>query len=557
MSSSAQSQTERLLILLLHAHLPDCRRPGRLCSLEETWFFQALSETYLPLIRMLDRLRDDGIPTPLTLSLSPTLLDQLRDPGLAKRWRNWMTQGRRFALSDAESGPDPIRKIASHQAETFADTVDFWQDRCGGDPVNRLIELAREGQIELVTTCATHAFLPAHQSMHRTVDTQVRAGLACFERHTGFRPTFFWLPECGYYPGLEEVLAENGIRCFGLESHGITQARPAPSAGTRSALRCPNGVVAFGRDAEASRLVWSATDGYPGHPDYREFHRDRIHGLPEEILRSPTRVAGPRLPSGLKYWRVTGPGDDKQPYCPKAAEALAQKHAADFVDRLLANTPPAAQDGDPPDIRFLPFDAELFGHWWFEGPVWLESLFRRLAQTTGITPVTAGEAIELCSSAPTGTPAPSSWGARGDYSHWINRKTDWLYPRLSDAEERFRALPTVIGRRPDATAQISKVDQTDALRERALLQAGRTLLLLQASDWPFMITSENVDELARKHLESLFSRFAQLCEGLENETLTPELVKMCEDTDASPSYLAPESVPSQDPASPRHAKGRI
>ena len=537
MSLPAQPTPERLLVLLLHAHLPNCRRPGQPRSLEEIWFFQALTESYLPLIRMLDRLRDEAVPAPLTLSLSPTLLDQLRDPALTQRWHAWLTDARKIACHDAETGPDSLRSVASWHAAILAESGRFHRERCGGDPVAALLEHARDGRIELATTCATHAFLPAHQDGPGTVETQIRAGLASFQHHTGRHPEFFWLPECGYYPGLEDTLSHAGIRGFGLESHGVTQAYPAPSAGTRAPLRCPNGLVVFGRDAEASQRVWSAPAGYPGHPDYREFHRDRIQDLPEETLRTLGVATRPPLPSGLKYWRVTGPADSKEPYRPEVAAERARRHAADFVDKLFPADTCFAGAPPTPEIRFLPFDAELFGHWWFEGPLWLEALFRRLAENPRITAVTASEAIELCSSAPTGTPAPSSWGARGDYSHWINRKTDWLYPRLSDAEERFRALLAVIGRRPDATSRILKGDQTETLRHRGLLQAGRTLLLLQASDWPFMITSGTVPELARDHLESLFSRFTHLCESLENESVSPDLVDTSEHTDASPAGL--------------------
>ncbi len=540
-SPSARPDSDRLLVLLLHAHLPDCRRPDLSRSLEETWFFQALGESYLPLIRVLDRLRDDGIPVRLTLSLSPTLLDQLRDPGLAQRWQVWLSDSRKIALHDAESAPASLRPIAAWHAAALSEIDRFREERCLGDPLAALLEHAHQGRIELATTCATHAFLPAHQGGSGVAETQIRTGLASFRRHTERCPEFFWLPECGYYPGLEEILARAGIRGFGLESHGITQASPAPAAGTRVPVRCPNGVMAFGRDTEASRLVWSAEHGYPGHPDYREFHRDRIHGLPREALRTLIGTADPRLPSGLKYWRITGPTDQKDLYNPATAETRAHQHAADFVEKLFPEDTNRSGAPSTPEICFLPFDAELFGHWWFEGPVWLESLFRRLAENSQISPVTASQAIRHCSAAPSGLPAPSSWGAGGDYSHWINRETDWLYPQLHDAELRFRDLlnrfNTEAASHHSGAPKTTKNPSPDGLRQRALLQAGRTLLLLQASDWPFMITSGTVPDLATAHLQSLFSRLERLCDDLEKSTLSPDFVGACERADASPAAL--------------------
>ncbi len=540
-SPMARPTPERLLVLLLHAHLPDCRRPGLSRSLEETWFFQALTESYLPLIRLLDRLRDDGIPVRLTLSLSPTLLDQLRDPNLALRWKTWLSDAQKIALHDAETGPASLRPIATWHAAMLSEIDRFREERCLGDPLEALLEHVSQGRIELATTCATHAFLPAHQGDSVVAKTQIRAGLASFRQHTGRCPEFFWLPECGYYPGLEEMLARAGIRGFGLESHGITQARPAPAGGARTALRCPNGVMAFGRDTEASRLVWSAEHGYPGHPDYREFHRDRIHEVPREALRALIGTADPRLPSGLKYWRITGPTDQKDLYNPENAVTRAHQHAADFVEKLFPENTRRANVPSTPEICFLPFDAELFGHWWFEGPVWLESLFRYLAENPRITPVTASEAIRRCSAAPSGLPAPSSWGAGGDYSHWINRDTDWLYPQLHDAELRFRdllnRLNTEAAPPNSGSARAARRPSPNTLRQRTLLQAGRTLLLLQASDWPFMITSGTLPDLAATHLNSLFSSFERLCDDLENNTVCPDFLEACERADSSPAGL--------------------
>ena len=508
----APAPARRQLVILLHAHLPDVRRPEDPASLEETWFFEALTESYLPLVRMLDRLAADGIAAPFTLSLSPTLLGMLADPALRERYRRRLAVTEELAARDARASSGPQREVAEWHARFFRETGELLDDRCRGDVLKSLGEFHRAGLVELATTAATHAFLPAHQAHPPTVRAQVGVGLDTFAGAFGFRPTFFWLPECGYYPGIEALLGACGIRVFGLENHGVTQAEPPPPAGVRAPVQCPGGVLAFGRDGEISRRVWSATEGYPGHPAYREFHHDRIHAL------DAARIAGwpgggvHRLPAGLKYWRVTGPGLEKDWYDPAAAAARARLDAQDFVARLVAAP-------EPDGLWFAPFDAELFGHWWFEGPVWLEEVFRLLARETTVAAATAAAAADGAASF-AAQPAASSWGERGDNSYWVNRETAWLYPQLHAAARRFEAL---LERWRGAPAS--------GPEGRALRQAARTLLLAQASDWPFLIRAGTAADAAEAQITGLLGRLATLCDGLEAGAVHEAALRRCEQTD--------------------------
>ncbi len=508
------------LVLLLHAHLPYCRRPDHPGSLEENWFFEALTESYLPFVRMLDRLQSDGVAARLTLSLSPTLLCLLRDEHLLKRYRDRLAAVEKIARREARTGD--FKDAAGWQASFFEETLRTWDGRCGGDLLAVLREYADAGRIELATTAATHAFLPAFQGRPDIVETQVRVGLDMFEDIFGFLPSFFWLPECGYFPGLETPLKAAGIRAFGLEHHGITRARPPSETGVHAPLRCPNGVVALARDREISRRVWSAREGYPGHPHYREFHRDRIHELPESALGEWMVESGVRLPSGLKYWRVSEPGREKAFYDPKAASKQAEEHAEHFLNELR-KVARAHGSATPAPLWFAPFDAELFGHWWFEGPIWLESLFRAMATQDTVVAVSASEAAARYVRCPQGIPAPSSWGNRGDYSQWINRETDWIYPVLFDSHSRLMKL---IEHRADGAATGSPYD-------RALRQTARTLLLAQASDWPFMMTTGTAADLANNQMERLFSRLERLCADLENGTIDSSFLCECEALDGA------------------------
>ncbi len=509
----AGSAAPRQLVVLLHAHLPDCRRPEHPASLEETWFFEALTESYLPLVRMLDRLTRDGVAARLTLSVSPTLICMLGDPALRERYSRRLAATEQLARQDARAAAGKHRELAEWHAEFFREMGQLFETRCRGDVLGALGEFQSAGLVELATTAATHAFLPAHQGHPTTVRAQIGVGLDTFADAIGVRPTFFWLPECGYYPGLETAAGAFGLRCFGLETHGVTQAQPPPPRGVRAPVRCPGGALALGRDGEISRRVWSATEGYPGHPDCREFHRDRIHAMDEAALAGWPGGAVHRLPAGLKYWRVTGAQEAKDWYDPAAAAARARVQARDFVTRLAA----APENSG---IWFAPFDAELFGHWWFEGPLWLEEVFRVLAGEKTVAPATATRAAEACATPYPAQPAPSSWGLAGDYSFWVNRDTAWLYPQLDAAARRLEAL---VARWESASP---------AGREgRALRQAARTLLLAQASDWPFLIKAATAGEAAVARVTGLLARLSGLCAALESGAVDEAELQRCEATD--------------------------
>lgn len=483
-------------------------------SLEEIWFLEALIECYVPLVRLCDRLIADGISPRLTLSLSPPLLNMLRDVSLRARSRQRWQATEDLARRDAEQATGLRRRNAAWHARFLRETRELWDERCGGDLVTVLRGFHEAGHLELATTAATHAFLPAHQNQPATVEAQIAVGLDTFESAFGFRPTYFWLPECGYFPGVDDTLQRYGVRAFGLENHAVMQGKPPPPRGVRTPLTCPSGSRGLGRDAELSRLVWSAPEGYPGDPYYREFHRDGIYDLPPNLVGAWLAPNGTRLPSGLKYWRVTGHDGDKDWYEPEAAALRAREHAADFVGRIA--------DNPESGLWFAPFDAELFGHWWFEGPLWLEQVFRLLASSTGVEAQTATVAATESTDAATGTPAPSSWGMDGDHSYWVNRETDWIYPQLFNAARRFERLLEQRERQPASD-----------LRQRALRQAARTLLLAQASDWPFLIKSGTAADLARDRLSGLLARFDAISEAIENDQIDAEQLRSFETIDTA------------------------
>lgn len=507
------------LCIVLHAHLPFVRHPEYPSFLEEDWLYEAITETYLPLLQMLQTLERDGTNACLTLSVSPTLAAMLADDLLQTRYVDYLDNLIELAEREIERTrwmPE-FRLLARNYHAQFTRCRDLFVNEYGGRLLPAFAHHDRAGRLELITCSATHGFLPL-MNEPKAVWAQVEVGCREFERHFGRRPRGIWLPECGYFPGLDVHLRDAGLDYFFLETHGILHASPRPNYGVYSPIRCPDsGLFAFGRDMESSKQVWSSVEGYPGDPCYREFFRDIGFDLEYEYLRPYLHGEGIRSNTGIKYYRITGATDCKEPYDPTVAFAKATEHAEDFAARRAYQVDWLVEQmsGRCPVI-VAPYDAELFGHWWFEGPLWLEQVLRSLdriprsVRTVSITQYLCQHASD-CQVA---EPAASSWGANGYQEMWLNASNDWIYPHLHEAATRMTEL-----------AQ----DHLDAqgVTKRAITQAARELLLAQSSDWAFIMkTGTNVQyavDRTKTHLLNFQYLYRQLKQSAIDEDWLREI----------------------------------
>ena len=487
------------LAIILHAHLPYVRHPEFELSLEERWLYEAITETYIPLLLLMERLVEEGVDFRLTFSLTPTLASMLLDPLLQSRYLARLE--RLIELAGRE-----IRRTRSHPAfnglarmyfQSFQKIRATYIDRYGGDLISAFQRLQESGKVEIIAGAATHGYLPLLAVNPPAVRAQVRIGVDFYRQVFGRAPKGFWLPECGYYAGVEEVLDEHGVRYTVLETHGITRADPRPRYGVFGPIYCPCGVAAFGRDPESSKQVWSSRVGYPGDYDYREFYRDIAFDLDGEYIRPYLHPEGIRADTGIKYYRITGRGDHKEMYVPERAERKAELHAGNFIFNREKQVDYLSSTMDRKPLLLAPYDAELFGHWWFEGPIWLNFLIRQIASRQNtIRLVTLSEYLDEHPINQVCQPCMSSWGLKGFNEVWLNGKNDWIYPQLHRAADEMEALAR-------------KYPGARGLKKRALCQAARELLLAQASDWAFMISGE-MAEYGRKRTETHLARFHKL-----------------------------------------------
>jgi 1,4-alpha-glucan branching enzyme len=329
----------------------------------------------------------------------------------------------------------------------------------------------------------------------------------------GVEPRGFWLPECAYGPGLESILQEANIRWFVLDTHGLLFGKPRPRRSIYAPCYTPAGPAAFARDHDSSRQVWSAQGGYPGDPAYREFYRDAGFDLPLEHLGPVAH--GTRKFSGVKYHRITGTGGQKQLYDPVAAERIAERQALHFLEERRRQIREVASPGFDP-IVVVPFDAELFGHWWFEGPHFLEQFIRQAAIERDFRFSTPSEYLAANPTQQIIEPAISTWGENGYFEVWLNPSNAWIYPQLDIAAQRM----TEVARR--------HAEDCRALVERVLKQLARELLLAQSSDWAFLMKTGTARDYATKRTIEHLARFNRLHDQLVTNTVDEEFLRECE-----------------------------
>lgn len=497
------------LSIVLHGHLPYVRHPEHDDFLEEDWFYEAITETYIPLIQTFDKLIRDGVDFRITLSLSPTLLSMFNDPLLQDRYEKHINLLIELANKEVERTrwQGDIGKLAWMYLKSFEDARRIFVDRYHKNLINAFKEIHSSGKVELITASATHGYLPLMVTTPASIRAQVQVAANCFEKLLGFRPIGMWLPECGYEVGIDEFLKEAGIRYFFLDAHGILHGSPRPKYGVFAPIYCKSGVAAFGRDLESSKQVWSAVEGYPGDYYYREFYRDIGFDLDYEYIKPYIHKEGFRINTGIKYYRITGSTNHKEFYIPEVAREKAAEHAGNFMFNRERQIEHLHGFMDKKPIIVAPYDAELYGHWWYEGPQWIDFLMRKVVydQKT-IRLITPGEYLKENPRNQVITPSMSSWGYKGYSEVWLEGSNDWIYRHLHKASEKMTEL---VKSHPNANGTL----------QRALNQALRELLLAQSSDWAFIMKTQTHVEYACNRTKEHLLRFTKLYDDIKGNSI--------------------------------------
>lgn len=504
--------------LQLHAHLPYVRHPEYPDFLEEDWLYEAITETYLPLLSNFEKFMEDGVDFRVTMSITPPLANMLSDSLLQSRYYNHLNKLIDLAEKEVwRTKTIPQFQPAALMYERILKNCRRLWEKYHGNILNGFRDLQDAGKLEIITCCATHGFLPL-TVQKGAIRAQIKTAAADYERHFNRRPRGIWLAECAYQPGVDKFLKEENIRFFFTEAHGVLYATPRPRYGVFAPIYCPSGVAAFGRDMETAQQVWSADSGYPGDPDYREFYRDLGYDLDYDYIRPYLHSDGIRRNIGMKYHRITGKVSlsEKQPYNPEWASNKAASHAGNFMFNREKQVEYLSGALDRPPLIVSMYDAELFGHWWFEGPQFLDNLFRKVHyDQKSFKCITPSEYLEKFPKNQVATPAASSWGDKGYYEVWLNGTNDWIYRHLDKASERMVELA-------------KENPNTDGLRRRALNQAAREILLAQSSDWAFIMTTGTMVQYAEKRTRDHLVNFNRLFEQIKQSNIDEGFVNWLE-----------------------------
>ena len=466
-------------VLVLHTHLPWLAHHGS-WPVGEEWLHQAWSSSYLPLVDVLTGLAEDGHRDVASLGITPVVAAMLDDPHCLREQHTWLGFWAVNALALASDHDPRRRALGAREHLAAARAIDRFESswRNGGSAVLR--PLVDAGVVELLGGPATHPFLPL-------LDPQVaafalRTGLDDAVWRLGRRPGGIWAPECGYRPGLEHLYAEAGV------THLVVDAPTLESAGRSTADAWRIGatdVVAVGRDHDISYRVWNPRTGYPAGPWYRDFHTFD-HG------------------SGFRPARVTSTGTpphEKEPYDDAAAKTAALVDAADFVEVVRRRLVELRDERDGrPGLVMAAFDTELFGHWWHEGPVWLDAVLRTLP-AAGVRVASLRGAIDAGAVAGRVDPGPGSWGSGKDWRVWAGEQVADLGEDNAVLQERLLLLAEKNDRATTA--------------DPALDQLARQALLALASDWAFMVTNDSATAYARARHAGHHASFRRIADLLD------------------------------------------
>jgi len=497
----------------------------------EEMLHQAIAETYIPLLNALDDLKTEGYTPRLTIGLTPILLEQLADADVRNHFDMYVEE--RMTLVEADlvrfegEGLSHQAYLARFYRDWYGAIRDSFRNRYQRDLVGAFRRLQQEGNLEIVTSAATHSYLPL-MARDSTAYGQLQVGVGSYWNQLGTAPRGVWLPEAGYRPpfmegeryrpGSEEFLSQLNLHYFFTDSHAIQGGRlmgklagdvagpygglpkrrlvftpdERPQAEQRTTMRPyyvrSAKVAVYGRNERTGLQVWSASQGYPGDFLYREFHR---------------KDAG----SGMQYWRITsttaGLGE-KELYDPYPAFQKVKDHAAHFVHLVREELTGFAGTSQAPGIVVSAYDTELFGHWWFEGVAWLQEVLRLMERSDDIGLTTADRYLAQHPPDQVIDLPESSWGEGGGHWTWLNPETEWMWPLVHNAERHMELL---VARYPLASGEMARV----------LAQTARELVLLEASDWPFLISTGQAREYAVGRFQQHLARFNVLAGMAERE----------------------------------------
>ena len=504
-----------VISLVLHGHAPFIRHPEQSSVSQESWFFESLSETYIPLLEVFERLERDRVPFRMGLSLSPTLCHMLTDEILIQRFLDYMDRQIEFGAKELErnAGNEALYPLIKLFYDRTVDKRIFFTERHEKDILKGFEHFQRKGRVEILATAATHVFLPFYTAYPEAIQAQFEVAISACRSNFGKCPQGFWLPELGWSEDLDFWFAAYNFGYTIVDTHALVFAHPFAKRGAFYPVRTPGGTFVLGRDFYSVKDLAQIS----GDPAYRYYRRDQGFELPSGMVKSFLGPQGERTGTGYKYWAAGEDGSGRELYDPARAQEKAKAQACDFLQSRLSKLNSAAELMDVNPVSLCAFEADSLGRFWHEGPLFIETLFREAAKTGAAQFMTPAE--YLCRQDPgtfqTLMPEFSSWGPNGYAESWLDASNDWIYTHSTRALER---MVEIAERFPNSTS----------LKERALNQAARELLLALGSDWSKMLYRQESAGYAHSRVESSLRNFTTIYEALGSNYISTEWLTQIE-----------------------------
>lgn len=519
---------------VLHSHLPWVLNHG-VWPHGTSWLNEAAAETYVPILIELHDLIADGYTPRLTIGITPVLSEMMVDAKFKHEFKGYLHEKITAAQRDYDQFKSENFKLRTRMAkfweEYYQKIETFFTDQFNEDIAGAFKALQDREILEIITCGATHGYLPL-LSTDSAIDAQIKTAIASYKRIYGRRPRGIWLPECAYRPGyewknpvdpnaqsryrrgVEYYLANNKLDYFFVDTHltmggmaqGVYAARfklleqlwkqfkdsykPVGELKDRTPyapylVHSPEPtkpVSFFTRDERTGILVWSGEHGYPGTGQYLDFHKKHY-------------------PGGLRYWKVTGAKvdlGDKMEYFLDDIEARLNENATHFKDTAKGLLADYHEKSGRAGILTAMYDCELFGHWWFEGPWWMNRVLRWMEDDPEIELTTAGRYLAQHPPVQQISLPEGSWGQGGGHWIWLNEWTTWTWEQITECNQRMEKVANEYG------------DTDDPNLRKILKQLARELLLMQASDWQFLISTWSARDYAESRLTVHYESFTRL-----------------------------------------------
>lgn len=528
---------------VLHSHLPYVLSHGKWPHGMD-WLNEASAETYIPLLNVFNQLLSEGIKPKVILGITPVLVEQLADTVFKEEFKSYVQIKINAAIQDEQQfitwENEWRAKLARMWKDYYTNIMVDFKERYNEDIVGAFRKLQDNGAIEIITSAATHGYLPLI-GYDESINAQTRQGVSSYKRHFGRQPRGIWLPECAYRPryqwafpikgtgepymrrGIEEFLYENNIEYFIVDHHlleggkaigvyldrfkdlkeiwarfekefeyvwKVTDKKRSPyNTYLVSSNDGQSPVAIFTRDPKTGIQVWSGESGYPGDGNYLEFHKKHF-------------------PGGLRYWKITSAKSDlgsKWEYDPDAVESRIKEQAGHFKDVIKGILYDHQKATGKPGIVVAPYDSELFGHWWFEGPRWLYYVLKWVNSDPEMELVTGGEYLDKNRPAEVIAIPEGSWGEGGFHWIWYNDWTKWTWRHIYETEGIMRDMAKKYADSPDTDIQ------------RMLRQLARELLLLESSDWQFLMSTWSARDYAELRVSEHYNDFMRIYKMIQTK----------------------------------------